>query len=280
MREINTSDITQTIKKLCISANCQLPDDIKSALNSAVNNEESEIGKNVLNTIISNYQIAEEENVAICQDTGMVVVFCEVGQDVHFTGGSLEEAINKGAREAYKEGYYRNSIVNDPLIRNNTGDNTPVIIYYDIVHGDKVKITIVPKGFGSENASAVKMLKPSDGIEGIIRFVVGTVENAGANPCPPIIVGVGIGGTIEKSAMLAKKALMRSVDSESEQEHIAKIEKVLLELINGLGIGPQGLGGRVTALKVNIETYPTHIAGLPVAVNIGCHVNRHATIEL
>jgi len=280
MREINTSDITQVIKELCISANCQLPDDIKNALNSAVGYEESEIGKNVLNTIISNYQIAEKENVAICQDTGIVVVFCEIGQDVHFTGEGLEEAINEGVRQAYKEGFFRNSIVSDPLIRNNSGDNTPSVIHYNIVSGDKVRITVTPKGFGSENSSAVKMLKPSDGIEGIIRFVVETVENAGANPCPPIIVGVGIGGTIEKAALLAKKALVRPADSENEQEHIAKIEKLLLELINDLGIGPQGLGGRATALKVNIETYPTHIAGLPVAVNICCHVNRHVSIEL
>jgi len=276
MREINTSEIIQVVKELCISANCKLPYDVKKALDLASKNEESEIGKDIINTIIKNYEIGEKESLAICQDTGLVVVFCEIGQDVHLFGESIEKSINDGVRQAYKEGYFRNSIVGDPLIRNNTGDNTPAIIYYEIVSGDKVKITVAPKGFGSENMSALKMLKPADGIEGVIGFVVETIENAGANPCPPIVVGIGIGGTMDKAALIAKKALMRPVDSMNEQEHIAKLEKTLLDLINDLGIGPQGLGGRITALKVNIETYPTHIAGLPVAVNIGCHVNRHA----
>ena len=280
MREINTSVITQVVKELCITANCKLPDDVKNALDLAVENEESELGKNIINTIINNYKIGEKESLAICQDTGIVIVFCEIGQDVHLIGESIEESINDGVRQAYKEGYFRNSIIGDPLIRNNTGDNTPAIIYYEIVQGEKIKVTVVPKGFGSENMSALKMLKPSEGIEGVIKFVLETVENAGANPCPPIVVGMGIGGTMDKAALLAKKALMRPVDSENKNEHIAKLEKLMFDLINGLGIGPQGLGGRITALSVNIETYPTHIAGLPVAINIGCHVNRHASREL
>lgn len=280
MREINTSIITETVKELCLSANCILPDDVKHALGMAFEKEESELGKNMINTAIKNYEIAEQGNLAICQDTGVAVIFCETGQDVHFVGGSIDEAINEGVRQAYKEGFFRNSIVSDPLIRNNTNDNTPAVIHYDIVHGDKVRIIAAPKGFGSENSSAVRMLKPSDGIEGIIRFVVETVENAGANPCPPVVIGIGIGGTMEKAAILSKKALLRRIGQENPHEHIAKIEKVILNLINDLGIGPQGLGGRVTALGVNIETYPTHIAGLPVAVNIGCHANRHEEREI
>ncbi|MGE5473354.1 MAG: fumarate hydratase [Ignavibacteriales bacterium] len=280
MREINTTVITQAVKELCLCANCQLPEDVRKALNLAVKNEESELGKSIINTIINNYEIAEQENLAICQDTGMVVVFCEIGQDVHLTGKSVEEAINEGVAQAYKEGCFRNSIVGDPLIRKNTDDNTPAVVHYNISDGDKISLTIAPKGFGSENMSAVKMLKPSDGVEGIIKFVIETVESAGSNPCPPIVVGVGIGGTMEKAALLAKKALIRSIDSENEKEHIANLENQLLKKINNLGIGPQGLGGRITALKVNVETYPTHIAGLPVAVNIGCHVNRHVSIEI
>ncbi|MGE5329186.1 MAG: fumarate hydratase [Deltaproteobacteria bacterium] len=280
MREINTLEITRAVKELCIFANCHLPDDVKKALVLASENEESAIGKSIINTIIKNYKIGEEESLAICQDTGVVIVFCEIGQNVHIIGGNIEESINEGVRQAYKEGFFRNSVISDPLLRSNTEDNTPAIIYYEIVSGDKLKITAAPKGFGSENMSALKMLKPSDGTDGVIGFVLETIENAGASPCPPIVVGIGIGGTMDKAALLAKKALLRSLDSENKEEHIARLEKKLLDLINNLGIGPQGLGGRITALKVNIETYPTHIAGLPVAVNIGCHVNRHASREI
>lgn len=280
MREINTSVITKAVKELCLLANCQLPDDVKKALNMAIEKEESELGKSIISTITKNYEIAEQGNLAICQDTGMVVVFCEIGQEVCFTGEDLGKAINEGVAQAYKEGYFRKSIIGDPIIRENTGDNTPAVIHYDITAGDKVRLTAAPKGFGSENMSALKMLKPSDGVEGIIRFVVETVESAGANPCPPVFVGVGIGGTMEKAALLAKKALLRPVDSANGNTNIANLEKHLLDKINNLGIGPQGLGGRITALKVNIETYATHIAGLPVAVNIGCHVNRHASMDI
>ena len=276
MREINVSEVIKTIKELCIKANCHLSEDMRQALKQARQNEQSEVGKSTLEQIIQNYEIASEENIAICQDTGMAVIFMDIGQEVHFVGGNLEEAINEGVRQGYKEGYFRSSVVGHPIIRNNTGDNTPAIIHYLIVPGNTVKITVAPKGFGSENMSALKMLKPSDGIEGIENFIINTVEKAGPNPCPPIVVGVGIGGTMEKVAWLAKKALLRSVDKENTDEDLNQMEKRLLEKINKLGIGPQGLGGRVTALKVNIETYATHIAGLPVAVNINCHVARHA----
>lgn len=276
MREINVIEITRIIKKLCMKANCYLNEDMKQALQQAKKMEESPAGISTLEQIIENYKIAAEENIAICQDTGMTVVFLEVGQDVHFSGGNIEDAVNEGVRQGYSEGYFRKSVVKDPLNRENTGDNTPAVIHYSIVPGDKVKIIVAPKGFGSENMSAVKMLKPSDGVEGVIEFVVETVEKAGPNPCPPIVVGVGIGGTMEKAAILSKKALLRSVNANNDREDINKLEKQLLERINKLGIGPLGLGGRITALKVNIETFATHIAGLPVAVNINCHVTRHA----
>ncbi len=276
MKEINVAEITSTIKDLCIKANCHLSQDMKHAIQQARQNEQSEAGKSTLDQIIQNYQIASEENIAICQDTGMTVVFIEIGQEVHFTGGNLEDAINEGVRQGYKEGYFRKSVVGDPINRKNTGDNTPAVIHYSIISGDKIKILAVPKGFGSENMSALRMLKPSDGVEGVINFVVETVEKAGPNPCPPIVVGVGIGGTMEKAALLAKKALLRPVDAKNTREDLNQLEGQLLEKINRLGIGPLGLGGRVTALKVNIETYATHIAGLPVAVNINCHVTRHA----
>ncbi len=276
MREINVDEVTKTVKDLCIRANCHLSDDMKRALKTANQKEESETGRGILSQIIRNFEIAGEENLAICQDTGMAVIFMEIGQDVHFVGGFLEEAVNEGVRQGYKEGYFRNSVVSDPLNRENTGDNTPAVVHYSIVPGDKVRILIAPKGFGSENMSALKMLKPSDGVDGIINFVLETVEKAGPNPCPPIVVGVGIGGTMEKAAIMAKRALLRPVDSENPREDLRKLEEQLLEGINRLGIGPMGLGGRITAIKVNIETYATHIAGLPAAVNVNCHVTRHA----
>jgi len=276
MRDIKISDITNTIKGLCIKANCYLGDDMKKALELAYENEESETGKSILDKIIENSKIAKQDSIAMCQDTGMAVVFLEIGQDVHFVGGMLEDAINEGVRMGYKEGYFRNSVVEDPIKRENTGDNTPAVIHYQLAKGDKVKIQVVPKGFGSENMSALAMLKPSDGVEGIMKFVIETVEKAGSNPCPPIVVGVGIGGTMEKAAFLAKKSLLRPIDKENSRKDLNELEQQLLENINKLGIGPQGLGGRTTALKVNIQTYATHIAGLPVAVNINCHASRHA----
>lgn len=276
MREINVAEITNTIKDLCIKANCHLSQDMKQVLEQARQNEQSEVGKSTLDQIIQNYQIASEENIAICQDTGMTVVFMDIGQDVHFTGGNLEDAVNEGVRQGYKEGFFRKSVVDDPINRKNTGDNTPAVIHYSIIPGDKIKILVAPKGFGSENMSALRMLKPSDGVEGVVNFVLETIEKAGPNPCPPIVAGVGIGGTMEKAALLAKKALLRPVDAKNTREDLNQLEGQLLEKINKLGIGPLGLGGRITALKVNVETYATHIAGLPVAVNINCHVTRHA----
>lgn len=280
MREIMISNVIEAVEKLCIGANCYLNDDIKDALIEAAKKEESAIGKSILESLVKNAEIAAREEMAICQDTGMAIVFVRIGQEVCLLGGSLTEAINEGVRRGYRRGYLRNSIVNDPLIRQNTGDNTPAVIHYDITEGDKLKITVAPKGFGSENMSALKMLKPSDGIEGVKEFVLETVSKAGPNPCPPIIVGVGIGGSMEKCAFLAKEALLRRVGSKSPHKHIAELEKELLERINQLGIGPAGLGGRITALGVQVETFPTHIAGLPVAVNISCHVTRHRSVVL
>lgn len=275
MREVSTDEITKNIKEMCIEANYILSDDVKNKIINSAAVENSEIGKKILSQLEENMEIAEREQIPICQDTGMAVVFIKVGQEVHITGGSLEDAINQGVREGYTEGYLRKSVVKDPLIRENTKDNTPAIIHYEIIPGDKVEITVAPKGFGSENMSRVCMLKPADGIEGVKNAVIETVKLAGPNACPPVVVGVGIGGTFEKCALLAKKALTRDINSESSIEYVAELEKELLDEINNLNIGPGGLGGKITALGVNIETYPTHIAGLPVAINMCCHVNRH-----
>ena len=275
MREVSTDEITKNIKEMCIEANYILSDDVKNKIINSAAVENSEIGKKILSQLEENMEIAEREQIPICQDTGMAVVFIKIGQEVHITGGSLEDAINQGVREGYTEGYLRKSVVKDPLIRENTKDNTPAIIHYEIIPGDKVEITVAPKGFGSENMSRVCMLKPADGIEGVKNAVIETVKLAGPNACPPVVVGVGIGGTFLKCAMLAKKALTRDINSESSIEYVAELEKELLDEINNLNIGPGGLGGKITALGVNIETYPTHIAGLPVAINMCCHVNRH-----
>jgi fumarate hydratase subunit alpha len=280
MRTIDKELIVETVEKLCIDANYYLNDDILNALNEGLKQEESSIGKETLSRIIENAHIAGKEKIPICQDTGMAVVFVDIGQEVYISGGSLTEAINEGVRRGYQKGYLRKSVVQDPIYRTNTGDNTPAVIHYNIVEGDKVKIVFAPKGFGSENMSALKMLKPSDGIEGVKKFVIDTVDKAGPNPCPPIIVGVGIGGTMEKAALMAKKALLRPANKGNGMEYVNKLERELLNSINCLGIGPAGLGGRVTALAVNIEVFPTHIAGLPVAVNINCHATRHAEAEL
>lgn len=275
MREVSTDEITKNIKEMCIEANYILSDDVKNKIINSAAVENSEIGKKILSQLEENMEIAEREQIPICQDTGMAVVFIKIGQEVHITGGSLEDAINQGVREGYTEGYLRKSVVKDPLIRENTKDNTPAIIHYEITPGDKVEITVAPKGFGSENMSRVCMLKPADGIEGVKNAVIETVKLAGPNACPPVVVGVGIGGTFEKCALLAKKALTRDINSESSIEYVAELENELLDEINNLNIGPGGLGGKITALGVNIETYPTHIAGLPVAINMCCHVNRH-----
>lgn len=275
MREISVNLIKDKIRDLCIDANYFLGDDIKDSLIHFKNNEKSEIGKDILGNIIENAKIAKEEQLPICQDTGVACVFLEIGQDVHLIDGNLEEAINSGVREGYEKGYLRKSVVKDPINRVNTNDNTPAMIYYDIVPGDRVKITVAPKGFGSENMSKLAMLKPSDGLEGVKDFILKVVEEAGPNPCPPMVVGVGIGGTFDKAAYLAKKALLRPVNEENKNEFYANLEKELLEKINELGIGPQGFGGLTTAIGINIEVYPTHIAGLPVAVNINCHATRH-----
>ncbi|MGY0373487.1 fumarate hydratase [Clostridium sp. JNZ J1-5] len=280
MREIEISRIIETIKHMCIEANYYLSGDIKCALENAYKSESWEIGKNILEKILKNIDISEKENVPVCQDTGMTCIFIEMGQDVHVVGGNLEDAINEGVRRGYKEGYLRKSVLRDPLDRVNTQDNTPAVIYYDVVPGNNFKITVAPKGFGSENMSKIKMLRPADGVEGVKSFIIDTVKEAGPNPCPPIVVGVGIGGTFDKAAYLAKKALIRPIDVRNSNPYYKKLEEELLEKINNLGIGPQGFGGRTTALGVNIETYPTHIAGLPVAVNINCHVTRHITREL
>jgi fumarate hydratase subunit alpha len=275
LKEVNVDAICEAVKELFINANYYLCRDIRKSLEKYRSIEISQIGKEILDKIIENADMAANNQVAICQDTGMSVVFLEVGQEVCFVGGNINEAINEGVRRAYKEGYLRKSVVADPIRRGNTGDNTPAVIYYDIVPGDKVRIQVMPKGFGSENMSRIKMLKPSDGVEGIIEFVLDTVVNAGSNPCPPIIVGVGIGGTFEKAALLSKKALLRSIEEENADEYYRELERTLLSKINDSGIGPQGMGGITTALSVNIEAYPTHIAGLPVAVNITCHATRH-----
>lgn len=280
MRKIDVSKVTEIIKNMCIEANYYLCDDIKLALKDFYEKEEWEIGKNILGKILENVDIAKNENVPICQDTGMACIFVDVGQEVCIIGGNLEDAINEGVKKGYTEGYLRKSVVKDPLNRINTKDNTPAIIYYNIVSGDKIKITVAPKGFGSENMSKIKMLKPADGVEGVKKFIIDTVKEAGPNPCPPIVVGVGIGGTFDKAAFLAKKALIRSINVRNHDEYYKNLEIELLNSINKLGIGPQGFGGRTTALGVNIETYPTHIAGLPVAVNINCHVTRHITREI
>ena len=277
MREIQTSVITDTIERLCIEANQVLPEDIKKAIQVCRANEDGQIACGILDNIIENYQIAENEQVPICQDTGMACVFLEIGQDVHIAGGDLTEAVNEGVRRGYTNGYLRKSVVKDPVRRGNTGDNTPAMLYTEIVPGENIKITVGPKGFGSENMSAIRMFKPSAGIEGIKDFIIETVETAGPNPCPPMVVGVGIGGTFDKAALLAKKALMRPVDSENEDPYYADLEKEMLEKINQLGIGPQGFGGKTTAIGLNIETMPTHIAGMPCAINISCHVTRHKT---
>lgn len=275
MREISVEKITEVVSRLCVEANHYLAPDMKGALSAAVESEESPLGKQILEQLQDNLKIAEQDMIPICQDTGMAVVFIKVGQDVHFVGGNLEDAINEGIRKGYTEGFLRKSVVNDPIIRENTKDNTPGVIHYEIVSGDKVEITVAPKGFGSENMSKVFMLKPADGIEGVKAAVLSAVKDAGPNACPPIVVGVGMGGTFEKSALLAKKALTRPCGEHSDIPYVKDLEEELLEKINKSGIGPGGLGGTVTALAVNILTYPTHIAGLPVAVNICCHVNRH-----
>lgn len=275
IREVNVKEITENIKEMCIEANYTLSPDMDKAMKKAASEEKSELGTKILNQLQENLVIADSEKIPICQDTGMAVIFVDIGQEIHFTGGQLEEAIHEGVRQGYTEGYLRKSVVKDPLERENTKDNTPAIIHYNIVPGDKVKITVAPKGFGSENMSRVCMLKPADGIEGVKNAVIETVKLAGPNACPPVVVGVGVGGTFEKCALLAKKALTRDIDSENSIEYVAELEKELLNEINKLNIGPGGLGGNVTALGVNIETYPTHIAGLPVAVNMCCHVNRH-----
>ena len=277
MREVYCSEITETIKNMCIKATHFLSEDMKKALAKAACEEKSELGRQVLHSLEENLEIAAKDMIPICQDTGMAVLFVEIGQDVHISGGNLTDAINEGVRQGYTEGYLRKSVVSDPIERVNTKDNTPAIIHYDITEGDKIKITLAPKGFGSENMSRVMMLKPADGIEGVKKAVIETVEAAGPNACPPLIVGVGIGGDFEKCAIMSKHALTRPVGEHSKIMYVRELELELLEKINKLGIGPGGLGGTVTALAVHVETYTTHIAGLPVAVNICCHVNRHVT---
>lgn len=277
MREINSNIITEEVKKLCIEGNIFLGDDVIKSFQDNLEKEESDLGKDILNILIENAKIAKESHVPLCQDTGMAVFFVEIGQEVLIKGDTLTDAINKGVSEGYTEGYLRKSVVS-PITRINTKDNTPAIIHYEMVKGDKIKIQYAPKGFGSENMSQLKMLKPSDGIEGVKNFIVKAVSEAGPNPCPPIVVGVGIGGTVDKCAQIAKKALFRNIGEHSEDEMIADLEREMIEKINDLGIGPQGLGGNTTALAVNIETFPTHIAGLPVVVNINCHSARHKQV--
>ena len=275
MRTINVDEITKNVKEMCIEANHFLSEDMKKVFYKALEEENSPLGKQILLQLDENLEIAANDMIPICQDTGMAVIFIKIGQEVHFIGGSLEDAINEGVQQGYIEGYLRKSVVKDPIYRENTKDNTPAVIHYEITEGDGVEITVAPKGFGSENMSKVFMLKPSDGIEGVKNAVLSAVKDAGPNACPPMVVGVGIGGTFEKCALLAKKALTRDLSNESPIEYVRNLEKELLDKINSLGIGPGGLGGKTTAFAVNIETYPTHIAGLPVAVNICCHVNRH-----
>ena len=280
IRTVNTEDIVKNIKEMCIEANHYLSKDMDKALKDATASEKSELGKKILNQLQENLKIADEEMIPICQDTGMAVIFLEVGQDVHFEGMAIEDAVNEGVRQGYTEGYLRKSVVGDPIIRENTKDNTPAVIHYSIVPGDKVIITMAPKGFGSENMSRVFMLKPADGIEGVKNAIITAVKDAGPNACPPMVVGVGIGGTFEKCALMAKEALTREAGSHSEIPWVKNLEEEMLDTVNKLGIGPGGLGGTTTALAVNVNTYPTHIAGLPVAVNICCHVNRHIIREV
>lgn len=280
IRTVNTEDIVKIIKEMCIKANHYLSKDMDKALKDATASEKSELGKKILNQLQENLKIADEEMIPICQDTGMAVIFLEVGQDVHFEGMAIEDAVNEGVRQGYTEGYLRKSVVGDPIIRENTKDNTPAVIHYSIVPGDKVKLTLAPKGFGSENMSRVFMLKPADGIEGVKNAILTAVKDAGPNACPPMVVGVGVGGTFEKCTILAKKALTRPVGEHSVIPYVKELEEEMLEKINRLGIGPGGLGGTTTALAVNVNTYATHIAGLPVAVNICCHVNRHVVREV
>lgn len=276
MKVINSQKITETVKEMCINANCRLNNDVREALKKGSSEDKSDIAKGVLSRLLENADIADEKMVPICQDTGMAVFFIEIGKEVFIEGDTITEAVNKGVSAGYTEGFLRKSVVGDPLRRVNTKDNTPAIIYYDFVEGDKIKITFAPKGFGSENKGGLKMLNPSDGLDGVVDFVIDTVRKADANPCPPIVVGVGIGGTMDKACMIAKKALTRDIDSKNPDPFYAELEEKLLEKINKLGIGPAGLGGTTTALGVNVEVYPTHIAGLPVAVNINCHAARHA----
>ena len=280
MRSVHVSEITKNIKEMCIEANHFLSKDMSIAMTNAVQTEQSPLGKKILNQLQENLQIAGEDMIPICQDTGMAVVFLEVGQDVHLEGGSVEDAVNEGVRQGYIEGYLRKSVVKDPIIRENTKDNTPAVIHYSIAPGEKVRIKVAPKGFGSENMSRVFMLKPADGIEGVKSAILTAVKDAGPNACPPLVVGVGVGGTFEKSALMAKEALTREVGTHSEIEWVKDLEAEVLQKINNLGIGPGGLGGTTTALAVNVNTYPTHIAGLPVAINICCHVNRHIIREV
>ena len=280
IRTVKTEEITKNIKEMCIEANHYLSTDMDRAMKNAAESEKSELGKKILNQLQDNLKIAADEMIPICQDTGMAVVFLEIGQDVHFEGAAVEDAVNEGVRQGYKEGYLRKSVVGDPIIRENTKDNTPAVIHYSIVPGDKVKLTLASKGFGSENTSRIFMLKPADGIEGVKNAILTAVREAGPNACPPMVIGVGIGGTFEKCAFLAKKALTRPVNEHSEIPYVRELEEEMLSKINRLGIGPGGLGGTTTALAVNINTYATHIAGLPVAVNICCHVNRHVMREV
>lgn len=277
MREIAASQITDVVERLCIEACQYLPEDVKTAIRQCRKEEDWAIAQGVLDNIIKNFEIAEREQVPICQDTGMACVFLEIGQDVHITGGGLREAVDEGVRRGYENGYLRKSVVKDPVRRGNTGDNTPAMLYTEIVPGEQIRVTVAPKGFGSENMSAVRMFKPSAGIEGIKDFILETVEAAGPNPCPPIVIGVGIGGTFDKAALLAKKALLRDLGSKNPDPYYAELEGEMLEKVNCLGIGPQGFGGRTTAIGLNIETLPTHIAGMPCAININCHVTRHKT---
>ena len=280
MRIINSNDIAEVVKGMCIKANCHINKDIKSALSNSVKTEKSDISKGVIENLLKNAEIADSKEVPICQDTGMAVFFIEIGNEVFVEGDTITDAVNKGVSMGYTDGYLRKSVVRDPLDRVNTKDNTPAVIYYDFVKGDKIKITFAPKGFGSENMSQIKMLTPSKGIEGVKQFILDTVFQAGPNPCPPMVVGVGIGGTFEKCALMAKKALLRTTGEHSEIEWVSNLEKEVLQELNQTGIGPGGLGGTTTVLAVHVNTYPTHIAGLPVAVNICCHVNRHAKREL
>ncbi|MDQ7096508.1 fumarate hydratase [Desulfosporosinus sp. PR] len=280
MKEMNVEEIIAAVETLCIESNYDLGSDIMTGFQKALQEERSPLGAEVLRRLIENAQVAERERVPMCQDTGMAIIFVELGQDLHILGGDLSEAINEGVRRGYAKGYLRKSVVADPFERVNTGDNTPAIIHYDIVPGDSLRLIVAPKGFGSENMGGLKMCKPSEGLEGAMQFVVDTVDRAGGNPCPPIIVGVGVGGSMEKATLLAKKSLLREVGRHNPEERLAKIEEELLQRINRLGIGPQGFGGVTTALAVNLEVYPTHIAGMPVAVNIGCHATRHKEIVL